>query len=203
MTKQENIDHIHEVIGDSLRKATPKSVVEAELNTAYNQIVFDIIKSGIVNFDLCRKRFTGIAVIYDSAADVYYSNYPAAIVPHINGEMIINTLQGSGFRFAPISEQSILLTVGLPVDGIDSTIYTVIKRERIEYYNMESLDQDDIDNGADPTPRVSSVRMDLAIEFRDFDSTDEVYMPMGRDYEVKQLAEDRIRKQPIIEIRNN
>lgn len=203
MTKKEFIDSVHEMIGEALREEINKPVVEVALNSAYNQLVFDLVKAGVRNFDLCRKRFTGVAVTYDSTADVYYSNWPAAVVPHINNEMIVNTVQGIGLRFAPISEQDILLSENLPVNDIDTTIYTIVKRERIEYYNMESLDQDDIDEGATPTPQVATVRMDLAIEFREFDDTDEVYMPLGRDYEVMQLALDMLRKEPVIDIRNN
>mgnify|MGYP001013040274 CR=1 FL=1 len=203
MTKQEYIDFVHEELGEALRKNIEKQSVEAAINTAYNQIVFDLVRGGVRNFDLCRKRFTSIAVTYDSNADVYYSDWPAAIVPHINGEMIVSTVQGSGIRFAPMSEQDVLLTTGLLVDLIDTTIYTIIKRERIEYYNMESLSQDEIDTGSSPTPKISTVRMDLAIEFREFATTDEVYMPMGRDYEVLELALDFLRKEPIIDIRNN
>lgn len=203
MTKQDYIDAVHEMLGDQFRKVIEKQVVEVAINNAYNQIVFDLVKSGLRTFDLCRKRFTGVAVSYDTDASVYYSTYPAAIVPHINGEMIINTVQGIGLRFAPTTEQTILLTEDLPVNDIDNTIYTIIKRERVEYYNMETYTQEEIDEEDEtPTPKSSTVRMDLAIQFKEFSATDVVYMPMARDYEVMQLALDMLRNEPIIETPN-
>ena len=203
MTKQQYIDSIHEQLGPALRDEIEKQLVEVVLNDAYNQIVYDLIRSGIYDFDICRKRFPTVAVTHDDTSDVYYSTWPAAIVPYINGEMIVNTVQGSGIRLAPMDEQDVLLTEDLPVNGVDTTVYTIIKRERLEYYNMESLSQDEIDAGSTPTPLYANVRMDLAIQFKEFDSTDQVYMPMGRDYEVKQLALDMLRKEQIIELRNN
>ncbi|MBN1683749.1 hypothetical protein JW865_09390 [Candidatus Bathyarchaeota archaeon] len=190
------------MIGDPLRKKVEKQIIEVALNNAYNQIVYDLVSKGARNFDLCRKTFTGISVTWDSTQGVYYSNYPAAIVPYVNESMIVNTVQGNGFRFYPTTEQNILLTEGLLCSSQDNLIRTLIKRERIEFYNMESLDVEDIENGSAPTPRVSTIKMNLAIEFSGFDDDDEVYMPMGRDYEVVQLALDLIRNEPIINLRN-
>jgi hypothetical protein len=42
--------------------------------------------------------------------------------------------------------------------------------------------------------------MDLAIQFKEFDLTDTVYMPMGMDYEVLQLARDSLNKEPILQV---
>lgn len=202
MNKIEHIDHLHEELGDVLRTKIEKQTVEAALNSAYNQIIYDLLKSGLRNFDLCRKTFTNVAVVWDSVQGVYYSNYPAAIVSHVNADMILNTVQGSGFRFYPTTEQNLLLTENLLCSTQDNLIRTLVKRERIEYYNMESLSEEDIENGSSPTPRVPLVKMNLAIEFREFENTDEVYMPMGRDYEVKQLALDMLRNEPIINVKN-
>ena len=203
MTKQYHIDSVHEMLGDPFRKQIEKQTVEAALNHCYNQMVFDLISGRVKMFDLCRKRFNSVTVSYDTTNAVYYSNWPKAIVPNINLEMIINTVQGSGIRIGLMTESDLQLSENLPVNNVDTTIYAIIKRERLEYYNMETYSQEEIDKGETPTPLLTTVRMDLAIQFKEFSATDEVYMPMGRDYEVHQLALDMLRKEPIMEIRNN
>jgi hypothetical protein len=198
MTKKQHIDQIEELLGEAYYDKISKPVIEVTLNTAYNQICSTMNK-----FDLCRKRFTGIPVVWDSSAEVYYSDYPAAIVPTINSEMIVSTIKGSGALFSPTTEQESRLVYTLSSNDIDNRIYTILKRERIEYENMESLTDEEIEDGATHTPKVPTVRMDLAIEFKEFEDTDEVYMPAGKDYEVKQIALDMLRNEPIIDVRND
>jgi hypothetical protein len=202
MTKLNIIDSVFEMLG-ALSDKVDKQLVEIAINDAYNQIVYDIVRSGKNDFDLCRKTFTGISVTWDTAGAVYYSSFPKSIVPNINTEMIVQTIQGSDLRFSPTTEQGLQLTVGSVMDGTDNGISYILKRERIEFYNMESLSQDEIDNGSSPTPRVPTIKMNLAIQFKEFDNTDEVYFPMGRDYEIKQLALDYLNKEKIIQIRND
>ena len=203
MTKQEHIDSVYELLGEAFREKIEPQVVEASLNAAYNQICLELSTSGNKSFDLCRKRFTGVAVTWDSDADVYYSTYPAAIVPKLNVEMIVELVRGSDLYFYPSSEKTRRLVSGSQSDELNTGIPTILKRERIEYRNMESLSDDEIDGGSTPTPKVATVRMDLAIEFRDFATTDEVYMPDGRDYQVYQLALDMLRNEPIMDVRND
>jgi len=200
-TKAYHIDSVRNMQGDKKYK-TPAQDIEAALNDAYNQIAYDSSLNKRVKLDLCKKRFTGIDVTWDSAGGVYYSNYPKAIVPNISMDMIVNTLRGQDLRLMPTTEKTIRLTANLPVNNLDTTIYFVIKRERIEFYNMESLSDAEIENGSSPTPKLSTIRLDYAIQFKEFELTDEVYFPMGRDYEVKQLALDYLNKEPIIELRN-
>lgn len=201
MTKAQFIDEVWNLTHDSSENLT-KQMVEIVINNMYNQICWDLVKGRVRNFDLCRKRYTGIPVIWDSSANIYYSDYPAAIVPEINSDMIVSTIQGSGLFFVPSSEQNIRLVESLVSNSLNTHIKSILKRERVEYYNMESLTQEDINNGSTPTPRVATVRMDLAVEFKEFLLTDVVYMPAGRDYEVLQLAVDFIMKEPIMEVRN-
>jgi hypothetical protein len=201
MIKQNYIDLVFNPESVKYENLT-KTMVEVIINTAYNQKCWDLTRSGLKNFDLCRKRFTGIAVTWDSLANVYYSDYPAAIVPNINAEMIVSTIAGSGLLFYPTSEQTQRLVESLASNSLNTHIPTILKRERIEYLNMETYSQDEIDNGETPTPRISTVRMDLAIQFKDFLSTDTVYMPGGSDQEVLQSAIDFLKQEPIMEVRN-
>lgn len=202
MQKIEHIDALHEHIGEAYRKEIPKQMCEVAINYAYNQTATELAANG-ARIDLSRKRYTDQAVTWDADASVYYTNYPAAIIPKMNIDMIVETIRGGGLKFVPTSERELRLVQNLQSHGLDTNISTVLKRERIEYDNMESLSQDEIDNGSSPTPKISSVRMDLAIEFREFADTDEVYMPGGNDYLVMQLAEDWLLKQNIIQVRND
>ena len=201
MTKQGFIDYCYNELYGKMDNLT-KTMVEVAINNAYNQICWDLIKGGARKFDLCRKRFTGIAVTWDTVSDCYYSNYPAAIVPHLNAEMIVSTIKGSGLLFYPTTESSLRVAENLPCSALNNHIETILKRERIEFYNMESLSLEEIENNSSPTPRVPTVRIDLAIQFKEFLSTDTVYMPAGRDYEVLQLAIDFLKQNPIMDIRN-
>jgi hypothetical protein len=201
MTKQQVIDSVWNLLQDKSENLT-KQMVEVFINDTYNQTCWDLVKGRVKNFDLCRKRFTGIAVTWDSAAGVYYSDYPAAIVPEINAEMIVSTIYGSGLLFYPSSEKRQRLVQDLTSNTLNTHIPTILKRERVEYRNMETYSQEELDNGETPTPRIATVRMDLAIQFKEFLPTDVVYMPAGRDYEVKQLAIDFIKQLPIMEVRN-
>lgn len=210
MQKIQYIDEIYNLVKPTSENLT-KQMVEVAINAAYNQIAADSFNSftsrkayrDITSFDLCKKRFNSVAVTYDTTNAVYYSNYPVALVPNINLDQVVNTVQGQGTRFYPITEADILVTENLNCNKLDTYISYLPKRERVEYYNMESLDEDDIDNGDTPTPRIPTVRLELAIEFKSFESTDIVYMPNGRDYEVKQLAIDFLKQNPIMEIRND
>jgi hypothetical protein len=202
MRKIDYIDEVENLLGELFQDKIDKPTIEAAINIAYNQEVFNLVKSGLRNFDLCRKRFTDIPVVWDSSAEVYYSTYPASIVPHINTEMIVSTIRGEDLRFYPSSEQVIRLTEILASNSLNNHIRTILKSERVEYYNMESMSDEEIESGADHTPKVSEVRMDLAIQFKDFLGTDTVYMPAGEDYLVIQLALDILRNEPIIDVRN-
>lgn len=202
MVKQQFIDSLHNLLGEALREHIEPQDVEVAINDAYNQICLELFQSGRMKYDLCRKRFTDVAVTWDSDADVYYSTYPAAIVPDINMDMIVETIRGSDLLFYPSSEKTRRRVKGLQSNDLNNHIPTILKRERIEYDNMESLTDAEIVDGATPTPRIATVRMDLAIQFKEFAATDVVYMPAGNDYKVKQLAFDYLKQEPIIEVRN-
>jgi hypothetical protein len=196
-TKQNHIDYVYNEGYSKIENLT-KTMAEFHINIAYNQICSTLLN----RYDLCRKRFTNIPVVWDTTAGVYYSNYPAAIIPTINADMIVELIYGSGIRINPTSENTLLVTQGLLVNDIDTSISTILKRDRIEYYNMETYSDQEISDGENPTPKISTVRMDLAIQFKEFLSTDVVYFPAGKDYEVLQLAIDLMKQQPIMEVRN-
>lgn len=202
MTKKYYIDLAHENLGEAFRRHISKPAVESAINTVYNQICYDLYVAGNKDFQLSRKRFTDQAVTWDSVADVYYTTYPAAIVPDINMDMVVELVKGSDTLFLPSTEETRIVVTDLQSPDLDTNVYTIFKRERIEYLNMESLSDDEIEEGGTPTPRFTTVRMDLAIQFKEFAITDEVFMPAGRDYEVIQLAVDFLKKEPIVDIKN-
>jgi hypothetical protein len=196
MTKQMYIDYCYNESYGKMDNLT-KTMVEIAINNTYNQVCV-----GVKKIDICRKRFTAVPVIWDTVSGCYYSNYPAAIVPNLNADMIVSTIKGSGLLFYPTTESSLRIASVLPCSDLNTHIETILKRERIEYYNMESLSLEEIENGSNPTPRVPTISIDLAIQFKEFLSTDVVYMPNGRDYEVLQLAIDFLKQNPIMDIRN-
>jgi hypothetical protein len=200
--KIEYIDELFTMWGP-FEKGHTKQLVEVALNGAYNQLMLDSVRQGYNDLDLHRKSYTGVAVTYDSTREIYYSLYPADIVPGINRQRIVNAIIGNGLRLYPTNEETLLLKENLYCNTVDTNIQYVPKRDRVEYDNMETMTDAEITDGSTPTPFTTTVRMDLIIQFKEYTATDDVLIPMGRDVDFKQWALDYLKQEPIIDPRND
>jgi hypothetical protein len=193
MQKQEHIDQLRVMLGEMSNTIHPV-IIEVAINDAYNQIINDMTFEQQKATALCTKEYTDIAVALDATRCLYYSDLPGSLVPlkgSLTGVNYINTNTGMGVRFEPTTEKMIKFSIGkdemttLPTDMV---LY-YISRDKIWYYGDMSA--------------VPLVRMVLTIQFKSFEDEDEVTMPEGRDYNIKQLAMDYIKQTPILELRND
>lgn len=189
MTKRNLIDEVAYIL-EKHDSQNHKAIIETVLNGIYNQIMGEIPESDLRQFEFYTKDFQ-VSISQDSH-ERYYSDLPAQVVqlkkPQ-QGVVSINTIRGTGFLFVPTTERRIRLMDGFEADSIEGThVFYYLKRNRVYYHKMSEFRAE------------SDVRMSLAVQFRDFDEDDEVPLPSGRDYDIKQLAIDAIRQSSIIDL---
>lgn len=166
---------------------------EAALNTAYNQIVSSIAFTDYEKMMLSTKEFNNVTISKDATTGTAYATYPAAIV-WTRGIQTVNTVKGTDSRFFPMTERSVRLLSGTYAEGQMIEYGYIPKRERVEFYNIKDADDDLI---------ITSCSMELTIQFKEFASTDTILMPLGKDYEVIQLAYDILEQTPILDLKND
>jgi len=173
MTKVEFIDYISSMTGYRHHE----KVIEYSITQAYGQMVHDYLNGVIDSFQYWTKEYTEQAVTLDATKDLYYTDLPAAVVSigsPTGAVREINTNQGQGLNFFPMGEDDWEYFYGLDSETTNSDIGYEIIGDKVWYFNMD----DDI----------ATVRMVLAIPFNEFDATDEVTMPAGRDYDITRLT---------------
>lgn len=191
MDKQGYINDLFERWGP-YNKGHYKQLVETAINYAYNQIAGELIDAGD-DIMLSTKKYNNVTVSLDGTTSIGYAEYPVDIV-YAGATKVINTVKGTGYRFYPTTERMVRLMEGTYMDGLNVKIGYIPKRERVEFYNIKDS------MGA---LVISSVSMELAVQFKSFSDSDTVLMPRGRDYEVMQLALDFLKQQPIIDLKND
>lgn len=189
MQKRHHIDQIKY----ALKKhdyANHPAIIEAVLNDVYNQILYDTPVKDMTGFEFYTKTYE-VTVSKDSASDRYYSTLPAAIVTLRNPNdaiVSINSKKGTGFRFFPTTENEQQIYDGLEANLVYLRYGYYVQNNKVWYTNYDN------------ELASAGVRMALAVEFREFASTDEVPLPAGRSYDIKQLALDYIRQNNLIDI---
>jgi hypothetical protein len=189
MVKSEVIDQIKYQL-KKLNYANHPVIIEAVLNDVYNQIMFDTSPRKLQYFEFYTKDYE-VTVSLDSGSNRYYSTLPATIVqlqiPQ-QGVVSINSKKGTGFRIYPTSEREVRYTANLESGLYDRYYGFYVHRDKVWYVNY------------DAELAAAGVRMALAVQFRDFAATDEVPIPGGRNYDLKQLAVDYIRQTQILDL---
>ena len=188
MDKIGYIDALYTKIGPH-RKGNSKQLCEVALNMAYNQIISSVLSNGRENFMPSVKEFTAVTIQKDGTTGTAYATYPVDIVS-ADGLITVNTVKGTGARFFPMREREVRLIEGGYAEGQMIEYGYIPKRERVEFWNIKDSNDDLI---------INSCTLELAIQFKEFVSTDTVLMPNGRDYEVLQLAEDWLSNMQIID----
>ena len=113
---------------------------------------------------------TALTVLYEGTTHLYYTNYPASVIPipdKASGvRRVSNIIQGSAAFYPMDSREYDLVLNGSYVDTISSKIGYIPRRTRVEYY--------------DPTGTLTTsslVRMDILIPFSQYDADDTVLVP--------------------------
>lgn len=182
---------------DSLKYALKKhdynnhpAIIEDVLNDIYNQIIADAPKEHIDKFEFHTKNYE-VAVSLNAASSRYYSTLPVAIIntrrPQ-HGVISINAKKATGFRYYPTTEREVRLSENLESGLYDRYYGYYLNRDTVWYTGMTA----DL--------ATAGVRMLLAPQFKDFAATDEVPLPDGANYNMKQLAYDYITQTSIMDL---
>jgi len=190
MTKKEHIDQIAYEL-KKLNYQNHPAIIEAVINDVYNQIIRDLSPAEIKDFEYYTKNYE-VAISKDTGvSERYYSTLPVAVIDlprPSKGVIAINSTDGTAFRYYPVTERESRLTENLESGLYDRYWGYYINRDTVWYVRMTS------------TLAAGGVRMLLAPQFREFATSDEVPLPRGRDYDIKQLVIDRITNNQILDL---
>lgn len=179
MTKKEICDTVRNVIGWQ----HDRRQVAAVISTIYSMYISDAMDRRVKNFEFLSKEYTDQTVSDDDEGD--YVTLPAAIVglPTATDGVVSVRNAGSGdLDYFPMSEKDRMLSEGLDSDTINTFTGYYVVGNKIRLYNHSSS--------------VSTVDLVLAIQFYDFAWTDEVNLPGGRDFNIIDLAINRLLNAP-------
>lgn len=169
-------------------------MVAKYIGRAFNMVLWEIFTGGLYNLDNYTKKYTSVAVSYNSTEEKYYSVLPEKIVQLRrpgSGVMKIQTIKGTALSFIPVANQEVELLDGQEVDLIDSSIRYVVIGQTVEYINMTS------------SIAGVGVKMYLVIPFDSYDWDDDVMIPSGQDQRLIDLAVNFATGQPIDDQLNN
>jgi hypothetical protein len=189
MTKQQLIDEISYILKKRDYQNHP-AIIETVINGVYNQLISELSPMDLQRFEFYSKSYEA-NVSLDSSSQRYYADLPVPVV-NLNrsqgGVLGVNAKDGTGHRYYPTTEREQRYTENLESGLYDRYSGYYVNRNRVWFTNMNA-------------ERASAgVRLNLAPQFRSFSATDEVPLPAGRDYELKQLVIDMITNQQIIDL---
>ena len=190
MTKAEILDSlIYEL--KKLDYQNHPAMVESIVSDVYNQLLGQMSQDELDMFEFYAKTYNDQAVTLDTDSNRYYTTLPVAIVNlhrRQGGVLGINSTEGTGHKFFPTSEQEIRMTDNIEAGILGRFYGYFVDHGRIWY------------DGMTVAIAAAGVRLTLAPQFRDFASTDEINLPTGMDYSLKQLVIDRISNQQVIDL---
>jgi hypothetical protein len=176
ITKKELIELVrHRVNGEFQAKQLGKvgdQMLAYYIGRAFNQMLIEVFRRNLANFDPYTKEYTGIAISQDETTNVYYSTLPAPVVqlPRIgDGVLQVSGDTSASLEFVPITNNCLQVKDGLDVDTIDDVVGYCFKNGRIEYQGITN------------TIAEGTVRMLLVIPFEEYLEDDYVQIPTGTD----------------------
>lgn|SRR5512133_240547 len=187
MTKAELRDFLKHRLGGIRDDAKfhPK-VIEASIDRAWNQIIYDTFRKNLDLMGFYCKEYKNVAISFDSATNRYYCTLPANIIqlPDLgNGVRRISSMKGHGSSFYPVSEAQRELMEGLEVTQVSNDVPFVVRETKVEFGDIDILDY-----SASTSSTQSRVRMSLVIPFWEYADTDEVHIPAGKDEQLVELV---------------
>lgn len=145
--------------------------IDASIEKTLNEMYWDVFASDPLALQRFVKRYgyiTAILVSYENTTGLYYSDFPAPIVPFLDkssGVRRISTPLQSGASFYPMdSREHDLIMSGSYTDTVTSKIGFSVT-DRIEYFNMSA------------SVVLSGVRMDCIVPFSAYTDEEVVLLP--------------------------
>lgn len=151
-----------------------KEIIDRAIEKAINQLYTETFLRDPLSIQRYTKRFgttTPIPVVYDSNAQIYYSNYPSGVMPislpdKSSGVRRVTTVAQTGVKFYPMDARELELVDGsIFASNVSDKIGYVVTRERVEYWNMTAAIY------------ANGVRMDCVVPFSDYSESDQILMP--------------------------
>jgi hypothetical protein len=161
---------------DRLKEADPRRI-ELAIAAVLNTIFYDAFRNHSSNLDTYSKKYKNVAVILDSTTNIYYSTLPANVVqfPRVSdGIMNINTMKGVDVTFVPLKDDDTEMMYGIESDLIDDVIKYIRKGNIVEYHNFD--------------PTITTVRMDLVVDFTEWDMDEDIPIPSGQDMNIVNMV---------------
>lgn len=167
-------------------------VLDSWITMGFNQLLGQLFRKNLGNFDLYTKRFNGVPVLQDANTDIYYCDYPADICQTIDvaeGVRAINTPKGIGMEFAPMSGDSMGILPECDVNLVTDVIGYRVFTDRVEFIWMP----DDID----------TVRMELVVPFYEYEDDEDIKIPGGSDVQLLEIILQLINGTPPKDLKND
>jgi len=157
---------------DRLQTADPR-MIELDIAAALNTLFFQTFKKDSSNLDRYSKPYLNVPVLYETSTQTYYSILPAKVIQYpICGDGIwnINTMLGKDVTFNPIQMGNKEFLFESEWKDIDDVIGYSLSGSRVDYFNFD--------------PIITAVKMDLVVDFTEWNMDEDVPIPSGQDMEV-------------------
>ena len=167
-------------------------VLDAWITMGFNQLLGQLFRKNLGNFDLYTKRYNGVPVLEDANTGIFYCEYPATIVQTIDvaeGVRRINTPRGRGIEFAPMSGDSMQVLPELDVNYVTDVVGFRVFTDRVEFIWLP----DDID----------TVRMELVVPYSEYDDLEDVKIPGGSDLQLLEIVLNLVLGTPPRDLKND
>ena len=175
---------------DRLYLADPRRV-ELDITAAMNTLFFQIFKKDRSNLDRYAKTYKNVAVSYDSSIVTYYSTLPAKVIqfPTVgDGIWNISTMTGQDVTFAPVTISDKELLYNNEFNLLDDVIGYSLSGSQVSYYNHD--------------PLITEVRMELIVDFTEWDLNEDIPIPSGQDLEIINIIRQMYQLKPADRLNN-
>ena len=156
-----------------------KEVIDRAIEKAINQLYTETFLRDPHSIQRYVKRFSSVAVNYDSGNQIYYSNFPTDTVNGVAITVMPVSLpdKASGIRriapkvqteatFFPMDQREYDLIMGsVTVSTVTDKIGYCVTQDRVEYLYMTAAIY------------ANGVRMDVLVPFSDYDEADQILIP--------------------------
>ena len=181
-TKKEICDSIRNQIGENYDRRQ----VAMMISHVYSTYIHDALDGRLKSFEFLSKEYENQTVNNDDEGD--YVTLPTSIVglpTKTDGILSIKNFGSGDLDYFPMTMNDVMLSNGLDSDTINTYTGYYVVGNKIRLYN----------HGGQGT-----VDLVLAIQFYDFEDTDEVNLPAGKDFNIIEAATNMLLNKPIINV---
>jgi hypothetical protein len=173
-------------------------VVAAAIGVVYANMLNDIYYENPKELDNYTTTYgvpTALTVLEEASTGIYYTTLPVAYIPFrdkASGVRRIDAQTQAGNIFYPMdAREADLAFNGSMFYQAGNKIGYVVKRTRIEYFNMTTAVE------------TSGVRLDIVVEFSSLDEDDVVKIPHGKEKELIAGTLEMLGVIPPVDLRDN